>query len=151
MLWNSTAGFSVSLGEGRKRVLESSRIHASTANWLVSHRDSNQSASVASAPQPKPRPLQPQQRYAQPPAFACGAVSPHPGYRSPSPPGSYKASSLARPSLPGLPIFHVYGETLRAEDEAASRRHDHRGLPDFPRLPQWLLRRREEEGPQSNR
>lgn len=60
------------------------------------------------------------------------------------------ACSPGRPP-PGLPIFHVYGETLRAEDEVPSRRHDHRGLVDFPRLPQWLLRRREEEGPQSNR
>lgn len=142
------------LGKGRKRVPQSSHFYASTADWFVKsemrtndhllrlRRSWNSSPSTTADAQ---------QRYGEPPASAAVQWVSTPDTALRPPPGSYKASSLARPSLPGLPIFHVYGETLRAEDEVACRRHDHRGLVDFPRLPQWLLRRREEEGSQSNR
>lgn len=81
-----------------------------------------------------------------------GGCSPHPGYpRAPSfPPRSYK--NLQR--LPGRPraalFLLVDGWTLREEDEVLCGGHCHRGIFDFSSIPEWFIRRREEEGPKSH-
>lgn len=44
--------------------------------------------------------------------------------------------------------FH--GQAVREKDEVLCGCHGNRGVPGVPGLPEWLLRRREEERPQSD-